>query len=1310
MQSIHRGAGILLFASALFLPSDMLHASDPPAAFQAVVSTTSDSVTVDYEAHPIRSANFEVIVQQSDGSFQTAAAPASRIYIGEVQGHPGAMAAGLLKENGTLITRVYFENGVEWSSTGGTATIRGGTNWTPQWPTTEVASGGAGSVVYEAEVGVDSPYHQFQAVNSSVTDTLEIAEFSVMASNLAFIRDMAVVHTLGKVVIRASQAHCPYEQHGGNTNGLLTEIRSQWEQWSDNPPPVGNTHDLALVARPGAGGGLAWVGSIGTSIRYSSNGSAANGDFSIIWRHEAGHNWGSGHYEGGGNPEGPTIMSNNQISRFSSSELERMLAHRNTRLHLFNNLGAYPVPVPPRANQVRAHCVPGQTVTIDVLDNDSDSNGGTLAIDSFDSVSVQGAPVSLSAGTGPGGRDELVYSAAPDFVDGTDWFTYRIINSEGRKATGYVMVRPGFEEDLLAHWTFDEGSGGTAADTTPAQRTGTLQGGASWTTGVSGNAVTLNGTDAHVAAPPLGISTNTLTYAGWIRPDGPPNDWAGIAFSRGGGVTAGLNFGSGGELRYHWGAGSNPSWTWNSGLVPPQDAWTFVAWVVSPGSATIYMKPEGGSLQSATATGTFDPVLFTPNLQLGWDTHSQPRRFRGDIDEFRVFRRSLDASEIASLAAESGTPSAPSPGLGEEWYIADPLVLEWTPAAGSTSWQVYLGSSYADVRDATTASPEYLGSTSSPSFAIPQASEGGIRFWRVDSLDGVTTFSGPVWHFRITEELPGLVAWWKANEGSGTVAADSGPAGADASLNNVTWADGRRGGAMEFHGDGVASAGTAASLGGGTPFTVSAWVRIPPSHSSLAVLVQQRSTSEFPGGGYNGQYVLRVNGDGRPSFWVYGNFATQWDFAANTAIHDDQWHHITAVRDGTEGYIYINGVLDGSASGTVRDLNAGIPVHMGSDFRDSNRHLTGRLDQVRIFNRALSPAQVLENMNRAPFFTSDPISAPPAEEGVSYTASIADKAADLDSAAGEELAFSKVSGPSWLDVAADGSLSGTPPFGSAGTNTWTVAVTDSFGAQDTAQLIVDVDAGVEPNEAPEFTSDPVVKADATVGEPYAASLSGDAVDPDGDPLVFSKDSGPTWLDVAANGALSGTPGASDEGTNQWTVRATDPGGASDTTTLRIDVLAAPTSPVAYGPVAQSTTYGSVQSGTLGDVLESNNSYLVLLEERTGGRPNTRISRLEHTFTFDIGAGGDQVDLEVEAHHDPNSEDDHFVFSWSEDGSAFTDVITVTKTADDDQAQVATLPPGLSGTVWIRVVDTDRTPGNSSQEQLYIDRLNLIVQP
>jgi hypothetical protein len=91
------------------------------------------------------------------------------------------------------------------------------------------------------------------------------------------------------------------------------------------------------------------------------------------------------------------------------------------------------------------------------------------------------------------------------------------------------------------------------------------------------------------------------------------------------------------------------------------------------------------------------------------------------------------------------------------------------------------------------------------------------------------------------------------------------------------------------------------------------------------------------------------------------------------------------------------------------------------------------------------------------------------------------------------------------------------------------------------------------NNPPTFNSDPITKPNATEGEPYSNSLSGDATDQDGDPLTFSKITGPTWLSVAADGSLSGTPTSDDLGVNSWTVQVADGNGGSDDTTLEITV-------------------------------------------------------------------------------------------------------------------------------------------------------------
>lgn len=92
------------------------------------------------------------------------------------------------------------------------------------------------------------------------------------------------------------------------------------------------------------------------------------------------------------------------------------------------------------------------------------------------------------------------------------------------------------------------------------------------------------------------------------------------------------------------------------------------------------------------------------------------------------------------------------------------------------------------------------------------------------------------------------------------------------------------------------------------------------------------------------------------------------------------------------------------------------------------------------------------------------------------------------------------------------------------------------------------------NTPPVFTQDPITKPNATENTPYTGqTLAGSATDADGDTLTYSKVTGPAWLNIAPDGALSGTPGSGDVGWNQWTVEVSDGNGGTNQATLRIKV-------------------------------------------------------------------------------------------------------------------------------------------------------------
>ena len=120
------------------------------------------------------------------------------------------------------------------------------------------------------------------------------------------------------------------------------------------------------------------------------------------------------------------------------------------------------------------------------------------------------------------------------------------------------------------------------------------------------------------------------------------------------------------------------------------------------------------------------------------------------------------------------------------------------------------------------------------------------------------------------------------------------------------------------------------------------------------------------------------------------------------------------------------------------------------------------------------------------------------------------------------------------------------------------------------------------NLAPGFTFDPIVRSAQLNVALTGQTLAGTAADPNAnDALSFSKQSGPSWLTIASNGALSGVPTTS--GAVTATVRVTDPGGLYDTATLTLNVsttAAGPCTGLCTGAIAFAGP--GYNSGNLGN--------------------------------------------------------------------------------------------------------------------------------
>jgi len=266
-----------------------------------------------------------------------------------------------------------------------------------------------------------------------------------------------------------------------------------------------------------------------------------------------------------------------------------------------------------------------------------------------------------------------------------------------------------------------------------------------------------------VRLPALKLSSNTVTMTAWVWRRGNPSIYAGIFVSRAGRTTAGISTGStldaGGWgvnnlLAYNWND-DQAAWSFDSGLLIPEQEWAFVAAVIEPDRATLYMND--GELQSAVNPIAHQIEEFDGIAYIGYDSFQADRYWPGMIDDVRVYDRALSEAQIQGLLA--GTEPTwfkamkPDPADGAP-AVMMPL-LRWSAGDGAALHDVYLGTSpdlgVEQLVGSRWRSPTY--------YHMPGLTPGVTYYWRIDEVeqDGVTVHTGDVWSFTmqaLTAYLP----------------------------------------------------------------------------------------------------------------------------------------------------------------------------------------------------------------------------------------------------------------------------------------------------------------------------------------------------------------------------------------------------------------------------------------------------------------------------------------------------------------------------------------------------------------------------
>ncbi len=238
--------------------------------------------------------------------------------------------------------------------------------------------------------------------------------------------------------------------------------------------------------------------------------------------------------------------------------------------------------------------------------------------------------------------------------------------------------------------------------------------------------------------------------------------------------------------------------------------------------------------------------------------------------------------------------------------------------------------------------------------------------------DGTNSVSATPIAIAVGNGASGLVAAYGFEEGTGTSVTDASGKSNVGTVSGATWAAaGRFGKALNFNGgSSMVTVTDSATLDLTTGMTLEAWVYPTTLSSSWTDIIFKSGdayflmgttpTSQFPD--------------------VGGSFATANAYGTS-ALPLNTWSHIAGSYDGTTMRFYLNGIQVSSRAQTGAIATSTGDLSIGGDA--GGQYWTGMIDEVRIYNRALTATEVSDDMLTPVLGQGDPRpTAPPAPSGL----------------------------------------------------------------------------------------------------------------------------------------------------------------------------------------------------------------------------------------------------------------------------------------------------------------------------------------
>src|SRR5438105_6130918 len=289
---------------------------------------------------------------------------------------------------------------------------------------------------------------------------------------------------------------------------------------------------------------------------------------------------------------------------------------------------------------------------------------------------------------------------------------------------------------------------------------------------------------------------------------------------------------------------------------------------------------------------------------------------------------------------------------------AGQLTLAWTANTESdlAGYKLHYGTSShtyqtsIDVGNRTTYIVTGLLSGQTYYFAVTAYNTSGAESGYSNETSGVVGGGGG---------LPaGLVAAYAFDEGAGTTTGDASGSGNTGTLSGATWnATGKFGKALSFNGSSsLVTVADAASLDLTNGMTLEAWL-YPTALSGWRTAILKRTTSGLA-------YSLYAHNNVPQPATTINVGGSDVSATGPSALPLNSWSHLAATYDGTTMRIYVNGAQVGTfaVSGSITTSTGQLSIGGNNVWGE---YFSGLIDEVRVYNRALSAAEIQTDMTTA---------------------------------------------------------------------------------------------------------------------------------------------------------------------------------------------------------------------------------------------------------------------------------------------------------------------------------------------------------